>query len=61
MKELTKWDFKRELRDLAENCTKLKPSTAKGKATKLLDKYNEIMANSKRSREYDEKEADKYR
>jgi len=44
MKELRKWEFQKELIDLSENCTKLKPSTAKAKARKLFNKYDDIIA-----------------
>ncbi len=39
--ELNKWKFQKELNDLCEKCTKLKPSTAKKHAKKLFDKFSE--------------------
>lgn len=57
MKELTKWDLDRELKQMAEVCTKLKPSTARRKAASLFKKYDEVICYSKKDKEYYEKEA----
>lgn len=45
--ELTKYHFEDELKQFAEHCTKLKPSTAKRKARELFLKYEEIIVYSK--------------
>lgn len=37
------WQFREELIELAENCTSIKPSTAKRKARCLFNKYTSII------------------
>ena len=56
--ELTKWDFKDELRAMAASCIGVKEATAKKKASALFKKYDEIIARTKRDNDY---YRDKYR
>ena len=51
-KELSKWDFKEELRAMAASCIGVKEATAKKKASALFKKYDEIIARSKRDNDY---------
>ncbi|NLN26349.1 MAG: hypothetical protein GX163_12050 [Bacteroidetes bacterium] len=51
-KELTKWDFKDELRAMAASCIGVKEATAKKKASALFKKYDEIIAWSKTDNDY---------
>jgi hypothetical protein len=44
-KDLYKWDFEREMKDLAVSCKGLKPDTAKRKAAALFKKYDYIIQN----------------
>jgi hypothetical protein len=58
---LTNWSFERELKDMAVSCIGLKENTVKSKVSKIIKKYDEIICYSKRDRDYDKKELDKYR
>lgn len=55
-KELSKWDFEKELKTMAVSCIGVKEDTAKKKASKIFKKYYEILAYSKSDKEYYEKE-----
>jgi ribosomal protein S17E len=44
MEYINHWQFFKKLKELAENCTKVKPSTAKRKATQFFEKYSDIIA-----------------
>ena len=51
-KDLTKWDFEKEIKEMAVNCIGLKPEAAKKKASALFKKYEEIIENSTSDKEY---------
>jgi len=55
-KDLTKWDFEKEIKEMAVNCIGLKPETAKKKASALFKKYEEIIENSTSDKEYYKRE-----
>jgi hypothetical protein len=61
IEELTICSFKEELNDMAVSCIGLKENTAKSKVSKIIKKYDEIIYYSKRDRDYDKKELDRYR
>ena len=50
--ELTKWDFEKELKTIAESCVGVKEATARRKASALFKKYEELMSYSKSDKEY---------
>lgn len=56
IKNLTKWEFKKELKTMAVSCIGVKEDTAKKKASNIFKKYDEILAYSKSNKEYYEKE-----
>ena len=60
-KELSKWEFEKELKTMAVSCIGLKEDTAKRKASNIFKKYDEILSYSKSDKEYYEKEYRKYR
>lgn len=60
-KELTKWEFEKELKTMAVSCIGVKEDTAKKKASNIFKKYSEIISYSKSDKEYYEKEYIEYR
>ncbi len=56
---LKSWEFRQELMDLAERCTKIKGSTAKRKMRSLLNKYEDLVMNSTNSLKYYQDELSK--
>ena len=55
-KDLSKWEFEKELKTMAVSCIGVKEDTAKKKASNIFKKYDEILAYSKSDKEYYEKE-----
>lgn len=50
--QLTKWDFEKELKTMAESCVGVKKATARRKASALFKKYEELISYSKSDKEY---------
>jgi hypothetical protein len=46
METLYKYDFKKELMNMAASCVGLKPNTAKKKISDVFEKYNSIISGS---------------
>jgi len=55
-KDLSKWGFEQELKEMAVNCIGIKPDTAKKKASTIFKKYESIIEYSASHKEYYEKE-----
>jgi DNA-binding LytR/AlgR family response regulator len=55
-KDLSKWEFEKELKTMAVNCIGLKPDTAKKKVSNIFKKYEAIIEYSVSNKEYYEKE-----
>lgn len=55
-KDLSKWEFEKELKLMAVSCIGIKEDTAKKKASNIFKKYDEIIEYSKSNKEYYEKE-----
>lgn len=59
--ELSRRDFEKELKELAENCTKLSPTTARKKACSFINKYSELVSRYSGEIEDARNERDEYR
>ena len=57
---LTYHSFLKELQDMAVSCIGLKENTAKKKASKIIEKYDEIISSTKEEKEYYEIQLTRY-
>jgi hypothetical protein len=55
-KELFRWEFEKEIKELAVSCIGINPNTAKRKASNLIKKYSPIIAYSSANAEYHKKD-----